>query len=125
MPTLAQHSSHPSRASPSTYGRRRPETTILYEVINEHLEAFLRQARERNAKGLPRYVTSELRAYLRCGILAHGFLHARCKDCHREMVVAFSCKRRGACPSCNPAACAARRPISRTRCSRPSPSASG
>jgi hypothetical protein len=36
-----------------------------------------------------------------CGIHAHGFLRARCSSCRKEMLVAFSCKLRGVCPSCN------------------------
>ena len=32
--------------------------------------------------------------------LAHGFLRLRCGDCGHEKLVAFSCKRRGFCPSC-------------------------
>jgi len=39
-------------------------------------------------------------AFLECGILAHGFLRLRCADCGHEKLVAFSCKRRGFCPSC-------------------------
>jgi hypothetical protein len=34
------------------------------------------------------------------GILAHGFLRLRRGDCGHEKLVAFSCKRRGFCPSC-------------------------
>ena len=34
------------------------------------------------------------------GILAHGFLRLRCGYCRESRVVAFSCKRRGFCPSC-------------------------
>jgi hypothetical protein len=66
----------------------------------QHLETFLATAREVHERGLPRYV-GELRAYLRCGIHAHGFLRARCRECGKELLVAFSCKRRGVCPSCN------------------------
>ncbi|MBT6586808.1 MAG: hypothetical protein HON77_21155, partial [Gammaproteobacteria bacterium] len=29
-----------------------------------------------------------------------GFLRVRCESCHHEKLVAFSCKRRGFCPSC-------------------------
>lgn len=29
----------------------------------------------------------------------HGFLRVRCTACHAERLVAFSCKRRGFCPS--------------------------
>ncbi len=50
--------------------------------------------------GLPRYVERELAEYLRCGFLAHGFARVRCQACADELVVAFSCKRRGICPSC-------------------------
>jgi hypothetical protein len=32
--------------------------------------------------------------------LEGGFLRVRCENCHAEKLVAFSCKRRGICPSC-------------------------
>jgi len=38
--------------------------------------------------------------YLKCGRLEHGFLRVQCDTCHAEHLVAFSCKRRGFCPSC-------------------------
>ena len=38
--------------------------------------------------------------YLQCGILADGFLRLRCGDCGHDKLLAFSCKRRGFCPSC-------------------------
>jgi hypothetical protein len=47
---------------------------------------------------LPRVL--EFYDYLRCGILAHGFLRLGCDTCHKELLVPFSCKRRGFCPSC-------------------------
>jgi len=50
--------------------------------------------------GLPGFVEQTFAAYLRCGILAHGFARVRCKDCGDERLIAFSCKRRGLCPSC-------------------------
>ncbi len=81
--------------------RRQPERTALYQIVQQFLEAFLQEARERYARGLPRYVDEELRAYLKCGILAHGFARAECRTCGEPMLVAFSCKRRGVCPSCN------------------------
>lgn len=42
----------------------------------------------------------EFEDYLRCGRLEHGFLRVHCDTCHAEHLVAFSCKRRGFCPSC-------------------------
>ena len=50
--------------------------------------------------GLPDFVQDEFDAFLECGILAYGFLRLRCADCGHEKLVAFSCKRRGFCPSC-------------------------
>jgi len=50
--------------------------------------------------GLPDFVKKEFYEYLKCGILAHGFLRAKCEECDHEKLVAFSCKRRGFCPSC-------------------------
>ncbi|MBK8763866.1 MAG: transposase zinc-binding domain-containing protein [Burkholderiaceae bacterium] len=38
--------------------------------------------------------------FLECGILAHGFLRLRCGECGHDKLLAFSCKRRGFCPSC-------------------------
>ena len=46
------------------------------------------------------FVKDECEAFLECGILAYGFLRVRCADCAHEKLVAFSCKRRGFCPSC-------------------------
>ena len=50
--------------------------------------------------GLLGFVISEFERYLACGILAHGFARVRCSSCGNEMLVAFSCKGRGFCPSC-------------------------
>jgi ribosomal protein S27E len=51
-------------------------------------------------KYLPKYVEREFDDFLRCGRLEHSFLRVVCGDCKHEKLVAFSCKRRGFCPSC-------------------------
>ena len=83
-----------------SYERRRPEETTLYKIVQEQLEAFLAHAEAQTGAGLPVFVKDECEAFLECGILAHGFLRARCADCADEKLVAFSCKRRRFCPSC-------------------------
>jgi hypothetical protein len=91
------------RAAPAhavRYERRRPEETILHGLVREHLETFLAQVEATTGTGLPGFVKDEFEAFLECGILAHGFLRVRCADCAHEKLVAFSCKRRGFCPSC-------------------------
>jgi Putative transposase/Transposase zinc-binding domain len=82
------------------YERRRPEDTVLYQVVQEHLDSFLAQAEAKTGSSLPEFVAAEFDAFLECGILAHGFLRLRCADCAHEKLVAFSCKKRGFCPSC-------------------------
>ncbi|MCP4610071.1 MAG: IS91 family transposase, partial [Planctomycetes bacterium] len=49
---------------------------------------------------LPAHVVKELREYLACGVLAHGFVRVWCEKCRKEMAVGYSCKGRGFCPSC-------------------------
>jgi Putative transposase/Transposase zinc-binding domain len=83
----------------SEYSPRRPETTILYRVVQHHLETWLGNARNRE-RTVPRFVERELRAFLDCGILANGFLRLHCDACGVDRVVPFSCKGRGFCPSC-------------------------
>jgi hypothetical protein len=80
---------------------RDPSQTILYQVIAEHLETFLATlAADPTATGLPDYVTEEFYSYLQCGVLAHGFVRLACDTCPHQMLLAFSCKKRGFCPSC-------------------------
>ena len=81
------------------YERHDPEQTLLHEVVREQLEGFLASASHRD-QPVPRFIEQELRAFLRCGVLAHGFLRLHCDDCGHDRLVAFSCKRRGFCPSC-------------------------
>lgn len=84
-----------------SYRQRRPERTVLYGLVQEHLESFLRHTQEASGKRLPAYVEKEFRAYLECGIHAYGFAQAVCDGCGSERLLPFSCKRRGVCPSCN------------------------
>ncbi len=89
----------PPFIDPPGYARHRPEATLLYQLVERYYPEFA-AAREAAGRPLPRYVQEEFEAYLKCGRLEHGFLRVRCEDCHAERLVAFSCKRRGFCPSC-------------------------
>ena len=85
----------------TTYEPRDPSSTVLYNVIAAHLETFLASIDDDPAaKGLPDYVQREFYDYVQCGILAHGFLRLGCESCQKEVLLAFSCKRRGFCASC-------------------------
>jgi ribosomal protein S27E len=83
-----------------TYQRHKPEETALYKIVQENLETFLAMVRAETGQPLPDFVEKEFYEYLKCGVLAHGFLRVQCESCRHEKLVAFSCKRRGFCPSC-------------------------
>lgn len=77
-------------------------TPTWHKLVAGCAQTMLAELRDADpeGRGLPRHVERELGEYLRCGILAHRFARVRCNTCDDELVVAFSCKRRGICPSC-------------------------
>lgn len=108
----AQAHTHPlaggqAGAKPKLYNPRHPERTLLYKTIAEHFETWfeLASAGQFDGQGdhhTPKpYVRQAFRKYLECGIFAHGFARAWCDDCGHDYFVAYSCKGRGVCPSCN------------------------
>ncbi len=94
MPRSA--SSHTPAAD---YERHRPEETPLYGIVETYYPQFLARL-EAEGGSLPAFVKQEFDDYLKCGLLEHGFLRVKCEACSHEHLVAFSCKRRGFCPSC-------------------------
>ena len=72
---------------------------MLYRAVAGNLLSLQAMA-ELEGKALPGYVSEEFDAFLRCGILAYGFLRLGCEDCRFERLLAFSCKKRGFCTSC-------------------------
>lgn len=72
-------------------------------MIADHLETMLQDARDRSAHGfgLPRYIEHGFRRYLDCGLVERGFARVVCPTCCYEVLVPFSCKVRGLCPSCD------------------------
>ena len=89
-----------SPSSPFTYQPHQPEKTTLYKLIQEHLLSFYQHIDNEQEKDIPDFVKKEFESFLKCGLLAHGFLRLQCEACKQEKLVAFSCKRRGFCPSC-------------------------
>jgi hypothetical protein len=79
--------------------RRRPEEGVLYRVVLASW-ATVRARLDAADRPLPRFCVREVDAFLRCGMLAHGFARVWCESCGKDDVVAFSCKGRGFCPSC-------------------------
>jgi hypothetical protein len=92
--TQSEARSEPKRQ----YRRRQPELTVLYKVIQENWLTFLARIQEQDRQ-LPCFITKEFESYLTCGIPAEGSLEVECPRC-KGFIVAYSCKKRGFCPSC-------------------------
>ena len=69
-------------------------------LVQLHAASFIAHSEASTGSELPSFVKDEFDAFLECGILPYGFLRLRCRDCGHDKLVAFSCKRRGFCPSC-------------------------
>jgi hypothetical protein len=83
------------------YKRHEPEQTILYKVLEEHTQTFFDTiAGDPDRKELPDFIRREFDKFLSCGILSEGFVRLKCDDCTHSIIVPFSCKCRGFCPSC-------------------------
>lgn len=95
--------SPPPPFGPAVYRPRNPQSTPLYRLLEERYEAVKGAWEERfeSRFGFWRgFVDGAVARYLDCGIVENGFARVRCADCHKDVLVAFSCKGRGMCPSC-------------------------
>ena len=97
-PTPSSPSCPPATPGVLRYQRHRPEDSVLYALVEQHRPAFQRSLAERE-RPLPGFVLDEFRRYLACGRLEHSFIRVKCDGCRHELLVAFSCKKRGFCPS--------------------------
>ena len=92
-----------SKSQCQHYKRHSPEKGALYQLVHDRRHDF-----ECRWDDLfqPEYgylrpeVIKAYDAYLNCGILEHGVARVYCDSCQHTLLVAFSCKKRGVCPSC-------------------------
>ena len=86
------------------YSRREASDSVLYRIVyalRDELE-WQWELHYQQGYGVLRDIVREaLDAYLNCGVLAHGCARASCESCGHSELIAFSCKRRGLCPSCD------------------------
>lgn len=102
--TACAHDPTESARRPVVYQPRRPELSVVYQVVQKQLETWLEIVQTGDAGDedpVPAYIERDFRQYLTCGILANGFARARFAHCGHDFLLAFSCKGRGVCPSCN------------------------
>jgi hypothetical protein len=90
------------RDARATYTPRRPEKSVLYRVVQQHVMTLFAEAEARSEYGLgyPAHVRREFSRFLGCGQYARGFARVKCADCGFERLLPFSCKGRSICPSC-------------------------
>ena len=85
------------------YHPRRFANSPLYRLLQDHWEVFLSVYEDQfqQQQGALRSVVERVvPRYLDCGNPMNGFARIRCPDCGHERLLAFSCKCRGFCPSC-------------------------
>ncbi len=62
---------------------------VVHGLVRDPFVAFVERVQE-GGRSLPRYVVAEFEAFVRCGVLACGFMRARCAGCGHDRLVAFS-----------------------------------
>ena len=90
-------------AAKFVYKLREPERTDLHRLVRTWFPSIPGMLTERfgpRAK-LAKFQTQAVERYVDCGQLANGFVRVRCTSCGDDRLVAFSCKVRGLCPSCD------------------------
>jgi hypothetical protein len=94
----------PSASAPApVYRPRHPARTALYGLVEAHFDRYERVHADRfepRSGRLRSFVRDAVYAFLDCGRLLGGFARIRCPSCHAEHLLAFSCRTRNLCPSC-------------------------
>ena len=87
----------------ATYRRRNPEQSHILQAVRPWMASVPNLLSEYLGEHvqLPPFIRKAVQRYLDCGQLCKGFLRARCTGCGEDRLVAFSCKVRGLCTSCD------------------------
>lgn len=97
------HTWERAKAKLQHYRPRQPEESPLYRIVYHGRDELPRVWEERfqATYGVLRdEVLETFDEYLNCGLLQHGAARVYCDTCKHSLLVAFSCKKRGLCPSC-------------------------
>ena len=82
------------------YVPRLAERSVLHEVVRENLETLFAQARARTEHGfgVPRLLDEEFRAFIRCGVINHGFARVGLGDVLPRVLRRLLVQARGCVP---------------------------
>ena len=89
--------------TPAAYKPRHPERTELYQRFETHFDSYVRpyEARfEPHSGPLRPVVVWSVEEFLDCGRLQGGSARIRSPKCRAEHLLAFSCRTRNFCSSC-------------------------
>jgi len=88
---------------PAQYRPRHPEQTAFYQLFEDHFDRYVRAYEERfepRSGSLRPVVVRSVAEFVGCGRLQGGFARIRCPKCRAEHLLAFSCRTRNFCASC-------------------------
>jgi hypothetical protein len=89
--------------SPSQYRPGHPERSAFYQLFETHLDRYIRAYEVRfepRSGPLRPVVVRSVEEFLSCGRLQGGFARIRCDKCRKEHLLAYSCRTRNFCSSC-------------------------
>ena len=92
------------RRGSTVYRPRDHETSPFFRLVRERFDdfesAYPEKYQERYGYWRP-VIRSSIDKFMKCGDLKEGFARVRCPECKEEFFVAFSCRQRSCCPSCD------------------------
>jgi hypothetical protein len=89
--------------APAAYRPRHPERTEFYGLFETHFDRYVQAYEERfepRSGPLRPVVVRSVEDFLGCGRLQGGFARIRCPKCRAEHLLAYSCRTRNFCSSC-------------------------
>jgi hypothetical protein len=89
--------------SPVQYRPRHPERSAFYQLFENHFDSYVHAYEEHSepqSGPLRPVVVRSVEDFLSCGRLQGGFARIRCDKCRKEHLLAFSCRTRNFCSSC-------------------------
>jgi len=88
---------------PPQYRPRHPERSTFYQLFETHFDSYIRAYEEQfepQSGPLRPVVVHSVEEFLSCGRLQGGFARIRCTKCRKEHLLAYSCRTRNFCSSC-------------------------
>lgn len=86
------------------YRPHHPELSPFYHIVEKYFDEFEQVYPKRYGMRFGFWrpiIRKAIDKFLKCGDLKEGFARVRCPDCKEEFFVAFSCRQRACCPSCD------------------------